>query len=182
VLQGCCKVLHKYGADWVQRGPTGVAPPGHTGATKSLQISGFLGPKAEGRDSNPRWTVKAHNGFRDRPEYLASPLMERSQVPRGNARGNEICDQCSLARGRIPLEGEARSVSADKTATHPTPWRFERSTWRLLGRESDSAGAPKSASAPPRRSTSVRALDRRARVSDWLRALVGADRQRHAGT
>jgi hypothetical protein len=89
VLQGCCKVLHKYGADWVQRGPTGVEPPGHTGATKSLQIGGLAGSKTEGEGFEPSVDRKAHNGFRDRPVQPLRHPSGLSDSRRGNALSGE---------------------------------------------------------------------------------------------
>ncbi len=37
----------------------------------------------EGEGFEPSVRRKTHNGFRDRPEYVASPLIERSRVRGG---------------------------------------------------------------------------------------------------
>ena len=62
---------------------------------------------------------KAHNGFRDLPEYVASPLIERSQVPGGMSGGMKSDKRSGVrsSRDRIAPEREARSVIGDTTAT-----------------------------------------------------------------
>jgi hypothetical protein len=78
VLQGCCKVLHKYGAERVRQGPTGVHGRGHVRPAKHVQIAYFLRAEAEGEGFEPSVDRKAHNGFRGRAGEAAKPLVERS--------------------------------------------------------------------------------------------------------
>ena len=77
VLQGCCKVLQKYGAERVPQGPTGVEPGYHGRSRKFLQIVQLSGLIAEGEGFEPSVDRKAHNGFRDRP---VQPLRHPSEV------------------------------------------------------------------------------------------------------
>src|SRR5918995_6097749 len=45
---------------------------------------------AEGRDSNPRWTEMAHNGFRDRSYDDKRPANWNTANPEGNAEGKKV--------------------------------------------------------------------------------------------
>ena len=67
VLQGCCKVLHKYGVERVHEGPSGLHRRYDRRPPKYLQIDEFSALKAEGEGFEPSVDRKAHNGFRDRP-------------------------------------------------------------------------------------------------------------------
>jgi hypothetical protein len=63
VLQGCCNVLHKHGAERVRQGPTGAHASGHVHHTKHLHIGYFLGGETEGEGFEPSVGCKVHNGF-----------------------------------------------------------------------------------------------------------------------
>jgi hypothetical protein len=63
--------------------PAPSAPP-DDGATGQTRTSG---EKRRGRDSNPRWTGYAHNGFRDLRAAGQPPLRYRSLGPRWRAVG-----------------------------------------------------------------------------------------------
>jgi hypothetical protein len=94
--------------------------------------------KRRGRDSNPRSTERPTTVFRDRPECLASPLMERSQVPGGMSGGmksgtsdhcrvvafrwKEKPGQCQLTRPRLVQprrDSSARPGAARSRAAAP---------------------------------------------------------------
>jgi hypothetical protein len=78
LLHGCCNVLHKYGAERVRQGPTGVTGRDAAGSVKALQINHFSDYKAEGEGFEPSDDVTAVNGFRDRP---VQPLRHPSEAP-----------------------------------------------------------------------------------------------------
>ena len=53
--------------------------------TGSEQAFGYC--KRRGRDSNPRWTNQAHNGFRDR-HMIVSMTVALASLPRGKGFAN----------------------------------------------------------------------------------------------
>jgi hypothetical protein len=73
---GCCKVLHKHGAERVRQGLSGVDATYGADPTTVLQINHFSDYKAEGERFELSDDVTAVNGFRDRP---VQPLRHPSE-------------------------------------------------------------------------------------------------------
>src|SRR5829696_4441381 len=46
--------------------------------SESGVVQGLSGPERRGRDSNPRWTNQAHNGFRDRSTMVSMTVARLS--------------------------------------------------------------------------------------------------------
>jgi len=74
-------------------------------STKSLQIGGFLGRKAEGEGFEPSVDRKAHNGFRDGDEQSSVSALQR-----GFWRLERLgcCTMCCIPLADAPCGGPSR--------------------------------------------------------------------------